>query len=554
VCDGTHVLAALRASAAWLEGHRASVDALNVFPVPDGDTGTNMALTLGAALRQAENAAPPTVGTVAEGAARGALMGARGNSGVILSQLLHGFARAVRDQHHIGAAELAAGLSAAAEAARRSVTTPVEGTILTVATAAATAAAAAAERGHDLVAVLDAALEETRAAVARTPEQLPILREARVVDAGAQGYLLVIEGAARYLHGLPVSVDQPTATDAALHMAHVAHGDDYGYCTEFAVVGPDLDLATIRDAVAQLGESTLVVGDEGLMHIHVHTADPGRVLSYAAPLGRLHQVKIESMQEQHDRFVAQAGAAAPRTADGAPPGAVEADRPPLVRQTAIPGRTGVVAVAPGEGLAAVFRSLGADIVVPGGQTMNPSTEELLTAIDTLPQHDVLLLPNNDNVLAAAAQARALSRKAVTIVPTRTVPQGTAALVAYSPDRDAASNAAAMEEAAAGVRTAEITVAVRDAQLEGLAVRAGEVLGVLDGRPVCAGTDRDAVALDLLERMGARDADVLTLYYGRDVTEQEAHALARRVRERYGGPDVEVISGGQPHYPYIMSIE
>ncbi|HKC74262.1 MAG TPA: DAK2 domain-containing protein, partial [Chloroflexota bacterium] len=330
VCDGTHLLAALRASATWLEGHRASVDALNVFPVPDGDTGTNMALTLGAALRQAENSAPPTVGTVAGGAARGALMGARGNSGVILSQLLHGFARAVRDQHHIGAAALAAGLSAAAEAARRSVTAPVEGTILTVATAVATVAAAAAARGDDLVAVLDAALEETRAAVARTPEQLPILKQAGVVDAGAQGYLLVIEGAARYLHGLPVAADQPAVTDAALHMAHVAHGDDYGYCTEFAVVGPDLDLATIRDAIAQLGESTLVVGDEGLVHIHVHTADPGRVLSYAAPLGRLHQVKIESMQEQHDRFVAQAGAAAPRTADGAPPGAVEAARPPLV--------------------------------------------------------------------------------------------------------------------------------------------------------------------------------------------------------------------------------
>jgi DAK2 domain fusion protein YloV len=549
VCNGTQLLAALRASAAWLEGHRASVDALNVFPVPDGDTGTNMALTLGAALRQAENCATPTVGTVAEGAARGALMGARGNSGVILSQLLHGFARAVRDQHHIGAAELAAGLSAAAEAARRSVTTPVEGTILTVAAAAATAAAAAAERSDDLVAVLDAALEETRAAVARTPEQLPLLKQAGVVDAGAQGYLLVVEGAARYLHGLPVATDQPAVTDAALHMAHVAHGDDYGYCTEFAVVGPDLNLATIREAIAQLGESTLVVGDEGIVHIHVHTADPGRVLSYAAPLGRLHQVKIESMQEQHDRFVAQANVAA-----GAPPDAVDAAQLPLVRRPAMAGRTGVVAVAPGEGLAAVFRSLGADIVVPGGQTMNPSTEELLTAIDALPQHDVLLLPNNDNVLAAAAQARDLSPKAVTIVPTRTVPQGTAALVAYSPDGDAASNAVAMEEAAAGVRTGEITVAVRDAQMAGLVVRAGEVLGLLDGRPVCTGTDRDAVALDLLEHMGARDADVLTLYYGRDVTEREAHALAQRVRERYGGPDVEVVSGGQPYYPYIMSIE
>lgn len=547
-CDGRRLLAALGAAATWLEAHRASVDALNVFPVPDGDTGTNMTMTLDAALREAEGSPAHEAGVIAERAAYGALMGARGNSGVILSQLLRGFARALHNQRRIGAQELAAALAAAAETAGRAVMKPVEGTILTVAAAAAGAANEAAGRSDTLLSVLDAALEEARAAVARTPEQLPILQQAGVVDAGAQGYLLILEGASRYLHGRPLREDHAIAALDSLHMAHVTHGDDYGYCTEFVVVGPDLDAATMRDAIAALGDSTLVVGDEGIVRVHVHTEDPGRILSYAAPLGRLHKVKIESMQDQHDRFVAQAeeASAGMATEPTLPP--------PSTAATAMQGLTGVVAVAPGEGLADVFRSLGAGAVVLGGQTMNPSTAELLAAIDALPQNEVLLLPNNGNVLLVAGQARTFSRKTVTIVPARTVPQGMAALVAYSPDADLAANAAAMEQAAGEVHTGEVTVAVRDAQLDGLSVRVGQVLGLLDDQAVVAGSDRAAVALDLMERMGAAEAEVLTVYYGKDAPEDEANALAERARERYQGLDVEVVAGGQPYYPYIMSIE
>ncbi len=546
-CDGSRLLDALAAAARWLEAHRTSVDALNVFPVPDGDTGTNMSLTLNAALREAQDAPVGDVTTIAERAAYGALMGARGNSGVILSQLLRGFARAVQGQPRIEPATLAEALAAAAETAGRAVMKPVEGTILTVSAATAGAAAEAAAVGQDLPGVLAAALDEARAAVARTPAQLPILQEAGVVDAGAQGYLLILEGAMRYLQGLPTSVE--AGADAAaetLHFAHVEHEDEYGYCTEFVVVGPRLDAGSIRETIGAMGASTIVVGDEGIVRVHVHTEDPGRVLSYVAPLGQLHKIKIDNMQDQHNRFVTQAAAA--EAVPQSPPPA------PAAENHAAQGLVGVVAVAPGEGLARVFRSLGAGAVVPGGQTMNPSTQELLAAVDALPQGAVLVLPNNGNVLLAAGQAAELSAKAVQVVPARTAPQGIAALLAYTPDADLETNGAAMAEAAAGVHTGEVTLAVRDAQVDGLAVRAGQALGLLDDRAVLAGDDRDAVALDLLERMGAPTAEVLTVYYGRDVPERAAQGLAARARERYEGLDVEVVEGGQPHYPYIMSIE
>jgi len=550
-CDGRRLLAALEAAAAWLEGHRAAVDALNVFPVPDGDTGANMSMTLDAALREARDSGATHTGKVVERAAYGALMGARGNSGVILSQLLRGFARSVQDATTLDAATLAAALTAAAETAGRAVMKPVEGTILTVSTAAARAAteAAAGERG--VPAVLDAALDEARAAVARTTDQMPLLKQAGVVDAGAQGYMLILEGFSRYLHGQPTRVEGAAATAdvAPPHMAQVEHGADYGYCTEFVITGFGLDLPAIREKIDNLGTSTLVVGESHLIRVHVHTDDPGRVLSYVAPLGQLHKIKIDNMQAQHDVFVSTAGSRGAHD-----PGQSALRLPVLPAETPAQGLVGVVAVAPGAGLVEVFRSLGADAVVQGGQTMNPSTRELLAAIDALPQQDVVLLPNNGNVLLAAGQARGLTRKRVEIVPARTVPQGMAALVVYSPETGLAANAAAMTEAMTTVRTGEVTIAVRDAQLDGLSVRAGEALGLLDDAAVVVGPERDAVALDLMERMGAADAEVLTIYYGCDVTEAWTRALAAAAHDRYDALEIEVVSGGQPHYPYIMSME
>ncbi len=556
-CDGRRLLAALEAAAAWLDGHRAAVDALNVFPVPDGDTGTNMSMTLNAALREARESGGDRVGKVAERAAYGALMGARGNSGVILSQLLRGFARAVHDAAALDAVTLAAALTAAAETAGRAVMKPVEGTILTVATAAARTAADSATREDNPLAVLDATLAEARAAVARTTAQMPLLAQAGVVDAGAQGYMLILEGFARYLHGQSTHVEGKAATadSTSLHTAQVEHGEDYGYCTEFVITGADLELAAIRERIAGMGTSLLVVGEPTLARVHVHTEDPGRVLSYVAPLGQLHKIKIDNMQAQHDAFVATAGTHDARE-QGQPVGGVDTPSTPAApyQQGREPGLVGIVAVAPGEGLAEIFRSLGADLVVSGGQTMNPSTQELLAAIDDLPQQDVILLPNNGNVRLAAEQACGLTRKRVTIVPARTLPQGMAALVVYSADADRATNVAAMTEAMSTVRTGEVTVAVRDAQLDGLSVRAGQALGLLDDEAVVVGAERDAVALDLTDRMDAAGGEILTIYYGVDVTAQGAEALAAAACERYGALEVEVVSGGQPHYPYIMSLE
>jgi len=574
-CDGRRLLAALDAAATWLDAHRAAVDALNVFPVPDGDTGGNMSQTLSAAAREAHASPAHEAGVIAERAAYGALMGARGNSGVILSQLLRGFARALQGMRALGPHELAAALSAAAETAGRAVMKPVEGTILTVANDAARVAMETAGAGADLLAVLDAALAEARAAVARTPDQLPILKQAGVVDAGAQGYALVLEGASRYLHGRPVrpegagrsdgSATSAPITSAATQptrVAHVAHGDDYGYCTEFVVVGPRLDPLHMRADIAALGNSLIVVGEEGIVRVHVHTEDPGRVLSYAGALGQLHRIKIDNMQAQHDRFVghAETDAEPAREADvaaepeRAAPAAPVAPVAPAPKTETTGGQVGVVVVAPGAGLGDVFRSLGADVVVPGGQTMNPSTAELLAAIDGLPQDEVLLLPNNSNVLLTAGQARDLSRKTVRLVPARTVPQGIAALIAYSAGAGLERNATAMEEAATAVRTGEVTVAVRDAQLDGLAVHSGEALGLLDDEAVTVGPAGDGVALDLMARMGAGAGALLTVYYGREVTAEAAQDLAARARQRYEGLEVEVVDGGQPHYPYILSLE
>ena len=565
VCDGRRLLAAIDAAATWLDAHRAAVDALNVFPVPDGDTGGNMSQTLSAAAREAHASPAHEAGVIAERAAYGALMGARGNSGVILSQLLRGFARALQGRRALGPHELAAALSAAAETAGRAVMKPVEGTILTVANDAARVAAETADAGADLLTVLDAALAEARAAVARTPDQLPILKQAGVVDAGAQGYALVLEGASRYLHGRPVRSEgagrsdgsaTPAATTQPTRVAHVVHGEDYGYCTEFVVVGPRLDPLRMRADIAALGNSLIVVGEEGIVRVHVHTEDPGRVLSYAGARGQLHRIKIDNMQAQHDRFVGHAETdAEPAREAGA---AAKSESPTSAGSAptagAMSGQVGVVAVAPGAGLGDVFRSLGADIVVPGGQTMNPSTAELLAAIDGLPQDEVLLLPNNSNVLLTAGQARDLSRKTVRLVPARTVPQGISALIAYSAEADLEPNATAMEEAAAAVRTGEVTVAVRDAQLDGLVVHSGEALGLLDDEAVTVGPTCDGVALDLMARMGAGAGALLTVYYGREVKAEAAQDLAAQARRRYDGLEVEVVDGGQPHYPYILSLE
>ncbi len=545
-CDGPTLRAALAAATAWLEQNAERINALNVFPVPDGDTGSNMWLTMQSAVAEANRVAPEaTAGAVARAASHGALMGARGNSGVILSQILRGVARALDDRPTFGAAELAAALTEGAATAYKGVIRPVEGTILTVAREAAESASQAARDGADLLQTLAHAVQAAKESLARTPTLLPVLAEAGVVDAGGQGYLAVLEGLWRHFRGeeqtetatAPSATDKPVVAEAT-----------YGYCTEFIVRGENVDEEELRRAIASMGDSVLVVGEPGLIRVHVHTFDPGAVLSFALRHGTLHKIKIDNMQEQHREYLLG------RPPEAAPTQQTKAE--PAHDESA--GRqqrdVALVAVASGNGLTEVFRSLGATIVVHGGQTMNPSTGELLQAVESAPAQAVVLLPNNANIVSTAQQVLPLSTKRLVVVPTQTLPQGVAALMAFNYEADLEANAEAMERAAEQVRTIEVTRAIRAARVDGLQVREGDAIALVDGRLVSTGAELDGVVFAALAAGGIEQAELVTIYFGEGSSRQEADSLATRIEEQWPGRTVEVVDGGQPHYPYIISLE
>lgn len=545
--NGAGLLHALRAGMEWLERNHAAVNALNVFPVPDGDTGTNMFLTMRAAYEAAAaggDAPARPAGDVAGRAAYGALMGARGNSGVILSQIFRGMAKVLDGQATLDGPLLATALTAASEMAYKAVMKPVEGTLLTVSRGAAEAAQQAADAGGDVRAVLDAALAGGRATLARTPEMLPLLREAGVVDAGGQGYVVILEGMRLHLAGRSVQAEE--LPDAAPAMAfdvgamQVEHGaDDYGYCTNFlltAAADTILDYPTLRATLAGMGHSAVIVGDAQYLKAHIHTTDPGALLSLVVQHGALSQIKIDNMDAQVESLEG-----------GAPHGAAaEPDEP--ARGVA------VVAVAAGAGLSAVLKGLGAATIVRGGQTMNPSTQELLDAINTAPGESVIVLPNNGNVVMAAKQAAEMATKPTMVVPTKSIPQGIAALSRFTFDAALDANAKGMAEAATSVRTGEVTRAVRDATIGGVAVKAGEIIALLDDVLTLSGNDVTTVTLDLLARMDAADAELITLYTGEGVSEDQWEAVRAEIEAAYPGAAVEVAAGGQPHYDYILSVE
>lgn len=523
--------------------HAAEVNALNVFPVPDGDTGTNMSLTLESALKEVEGKPWHSVGEVAAALAHGALMGARGNSGVILSQIIRGMARVLEGRHTFDGAVLAEALQAAAQTAYRAVSKPVEGTILTVMRDSADAAIAAAQREAGLLVVLRAVVEAAWASVERTPSLLPILQEAGVVDAGGQGLAFFWEGLSYYFHGELEQRIQGVHVPFPEEMAFIdVHGEEeFGYCTNFVLRGEGLQVEAIREQIARLGWSAVVAGEEQMVKVHVHTDRPGTILDYAVSLGTLHQIEITNMDEQR--------------ASLRPRGEVQRVAPPPTPLPALPAHPiMIIAVSPGEGLSEVLRSMGAAVVIPGGQTMNPSTEELFQAIQSLPCNQVIILPNNGNVVLTARQAAALSGKDVRVIPTETVPQGIAALVAFNYEADLETNVAAMEAAAAAVQTGEVTWAIRDVRLNGLQVREGQTIGLLNGVLEVAGDDEGTVIEELLRRMGASELELITIYYGEDVSAAEAAEMAARIRQAYPAQEVEVVAGGQPYYRYIFSAE
>lgn len=530
-CSGGGLRRALEASTAWLERHVGTINALNVYPVPDGDTGTNMLLTMRAALEELNNSPAQSASVVAHAVSYGSLMGARGNSGVILSQLFRGLARSLDKKETFTAVELAQAMKEASAIAYKGVIKPVEGTILTVAREAAEAAMAAAKERNDLLYVLERAVAEARHSVARTPSLLSVLAEAGVVDAGGQGLFVILEGALRLLQGRAVEATPELAAAVDLK---VFEGEEYGYDTQFVIQGENLNVEEIREVIATMGDSVLVVGDSRTVKVHLHTDEPGTPLNYAAGLGSLREIVVENMQEQYQEFI-------------------RAQAPPSPVVEAL-GDIALVVVAPGAGLTRVFESLGVSAVVPGGQTMNPSTQEILKAIEGLKAEKVFVLPNNSNIIMAAQQARELSQKEVIVVPTKTIPQGVSAVLAFNYQADPEANAQMMEQAAHGVQTAEITTATRAAQINGVSVEKGEFIGLLDEVLTASGSTLEEVVQDMLGQMKADECEIITVYYGEDIAGAEAQKLADEIQASYPDQEVELVDGGQPHYHYILSVE
>ena len=550
VWDGRRWRAALLGGTARLEQHRETVNDLNVFPVPDGDTGTNMLLTMQAALAGIDPAADEA-GAIGKQAARGALMGARGNSGVILSQIIAGMARALEGHRDSDAQTMARALTEAAEAAYGAVAQPVEGTMLTVAREVGRAAEQAAAESADVVTTLRRATTAAAEAVRQTRYQLDVLTEAGVVDAGGEGYRLILEGMLlAETDGIEVGPGD-VATPVVPAMAPMAgstagdgeaEGEGWGYCTQFLITGQDLDMDRIRETIQSLADWSVVVGDSEIIRVHGHTEDPGQMLSAMVENGRLADIHIEDMDLQVlEREARQAqGPAEPEVAD----------------ETAPPVPLATVAVAAGEGLEAVLRSLGVSEIVKGGQTMNPSTEELLAACTAANASQVLILPNNKNVILAAEQVVQLvpDDVGVTIVPTKTVVQGIAAQLAFNGEDALDENAAAMIEAAAAVCTIELTHAVRDSTSGSLDVREGEAIALVDDTLVAHGTDQIAALRGALDTLDTDDYEVVSVYPGADAESDTTDTLVARLEEWLPETEIEVTPGGQPHYHYFIGLE
>jgi uncharacterized protein len=533
-CDGRGLKRLIGAGLAWLERHQAAINALNVYPVPDGDTGTNMLLTMQSAYQEIQASPEEEVGVIAQKVAHGALMGARGNSGVILSQVFRGFARGLENLESFDTVHFASALREASATAYKGVIKPVEGTILTVAREAAEAAVAAAAASDDLVWVLEQVAREARDSVTRTPRLLSVLADAGVVDAGGQGLYIILEGMLRYTRGEQLTVDPDLAAALDLQALHADAEGGYGYDIQFIIHGENLEVDAIRDTIASMGDCALVVGDSRAVKVHVHSPEPGTPINYGASLGSLSRVIVENMQEQYQEFILS-----------------KAQQPAV---TEPPSGIGTVIVASGPGLTTVFESLGASVVVQGGQTMNPSTEELLKAVEGIPSDKVVILPNNKNIVLTAEQAKSLAKKQVEVVPTITIPQGITALLSLNYQADLDTNARVMAEAAGTIETVEITTAVRSVQVNGMEVREGEVIGLVNGQLKVKGDSPASVVLQALLEVNTEEYEIITIYYGESVRADEAEELAELLAERYPEQEVEVVDGGQPHYHYILSVE
>ena len=527
------------AATSWLEKSASDIDALNVFPVPDGDTGTNMLLTMQSSVEEAYRTSDHSLSQVIQAMAKGALMGARGNSGVILSQICHGLAKTLTDKEVMEGRDLAEALQEASKTAYKGLSEPVEGTILTVIREAASAAQQQITDGNgNCLSVLEAAVNAAHQSVANTPALLPVLKEAGVVDAGGQGLYTLLEGTLIYLRGDAELIEsgKPEMVTSSIPLTSgpiqmiTGEEEPFGYCTEFLLKGGKLNPDELRKTLAGKGQSLIVVGDESTIRVHVHTQDADSIINYANSLGELENVSIRNMDEQHENFlVLQRG---------------------IVKTIYM----AIVAVVAGNGLADFFTSLGASAIVPGGQTMNPSTKDILQAVDNVPSDKVIILPNNKNVVLSAQQVESLTAKSVRVIPTETIAQGVTALVAFNPEDDFETNVEVMNEARSTVKTIEITRATHSTHIRGLDIKQDQAIGLLDGKLLASGDKPSDVIFNLLSRIDLNEASIITIYYGADTDETEANKISADIGQQYPALDITIVYGGQPHYNYIISAE
>ncbi|MFZ3587962.1 DAK2 domain-containing protein [Bacillus sp. DJP31] len=532
------------------------VDALNVFPVPDGDTGTNMNLSISSGAKEVRNNVNSHIGKAGASLAKGLLMGARGNSGVILSQLFRGFAKSIEHKETINSMEFAAALEAGVETAYKAVMKPVEGTILTVAKDAAKKAVIVAKKEKDIIVLMEEVLKEARASLERTPDLLPILKEVGVVDSGGQGLVIVYEGFLAELKG----EELPTASATGPSMSELVNAEhhksvqshmstldiEFGYCTEFMVRFEEDKLKdnpfseeVFRLDLSNHGDSLLVVADEELVKVHIHAEYPGEVLTYGQKYGSLINLKIDNMRQQHSNILFEDE---------------RHERPTPTPKKKKKSEYGVVAVAMGSGIADLFKSLGAGAVIEGGQTMNPSTEDIVKAIEEVNAKHVYILPNNSNIVMAAQQASSVMGDHVAVIPSKTVPQGMAALLAFNPSISMNENTDLMKEALSKVKTGQVTYAVRDTTIDGLTIEKDDFMGISNSKIVVTSKEQVDVAQQLLTFMISEDDEIITILQGEDATDAEVEELTAFIKNNYEDIEVEVHKGNQPLYSYIFSIE
>ena len=521
-----------------LQNHKDLVDKLNVFPVPDGDTGTNMSLTISYAMKELSKVQADSITDIGKSLSKGSLMGARGNSGVILSQIIRGFSKAIEGKDKINTEDLAKAFKNGSDTAYKAVIKPIEGTILTVVRESGEYAIKAAKKEKDLLKFLEMVIAEANESLERTPELLKNLKEAGVVDSGGKGLVLIYEGMYEALKGNPIEAkDSNSSNVQEVKQAGTSINTEdikFCYCTEFILESDSISDTEIRDIMLPYGDSLAVVGDEGIIKVHVHTNDPGLALQEALKYGQLVTIKIENMKLQHENTLIE-----------------NADE---IAQAVEEKEYGFIATSMGEGLAKIFKDFGVDYIIEGGQTMNPSTEDFMKAIDNINAKNIFIFPNNSNIIMAANQAKELSDKNIIVIPTKNTPQGFTALVNFNADASVEENEEALMESLTMVKSGQVTFAVRDTVMNDVEVKEGNIIGIAESKLMDAGEGVDAITTSLVEKLVDEDSAIVTLFYGEDVTEEDANKLRDELEEKFEDIDIELYYGGQPLYYYLISVE